>query len=286
MGIDAEILLIGGGSRIAGVLAEALGARARCITRRPTGHPGDLIVDDYANIPARWFDGVRCVVQCVGISSGDEAALDRINADLPRTIAVAARAAGVRHMVHISSFSVYGRARAIDAATPVAPTGAYGRSKLRGDRALLALADDGFRPTILRLPLVYGGRTRGKLEQLIGLWSRVRVLPVPARDVRRAMIGVDLSAEVILRLIDTAPGGVVLAADPMPFAYADAARARRRRLYRMALPTAVTRLVEHVSPGIGERLFADSSLADADNIAVTFGLPSRLYRDIASIDPS
>lgn len=286
MSVDAEILLIGGGSRVAGVLAKALGSRARCVTRRPTGHPGDLIVGDYASIPSEWFEGVHCVIQCVGTSSGDEAMLEHINADLPSAIAGAARAAGVRHMVHISSFSVYGRARWINATTPSSPISAYGRSKLKADCALLALADDSFMVTILRLPLVYGGRSRGKLEQLLGLWSRVRILPVPANDVRRAMIGVDLSAEVILRLIDTPHPGVVLAADPCPFTYADTARVRPRRLYRLPLPSVVTRLIKRIAPSIGDRLFADSSLAEADNIAIMFELSSRLYRDIASIDPS
>lgn len=285
MGQDAEILLIGGGSRIAGLLARRLGARAVCVTRRPTGHPGDLIVNDYDAIPPQWFAGRRCVVQCVGTSSGDAAMMERVNARLPIAIARAARVAGVADMIHISSFSVYGRARLIQAATLSAPTGTYGRSKLAADTALLALADDRFRVAVLRLPLVYGGRTPGKLEQLIRLWSRIRLLPVPAADVARAMISIDLSAQVVAHLIDHPRSGVVLAADPRPFTYADAAAARSG-LYRLPLPAAVTRSVERLAPGTGNRLFADSILADTDNIAVTLGLSSRLYRDIAAVAPS
>lgn len=284
MTIDADIVLSGGGSRVAALLAEKLGDQARCITRRPTGHPGDLMVDDYEAIPLEWFAGRRCVVQCIGTSSGTQATLDRVNVDIPLAIGRAARAAGAQHIIHISSFSVYGRARAIHATTAPAPVSDYGRSKLRAENALLALANDDFQVTILRLPLVYGGRS--KLQQLVRLWSRVRVMPVPAADVRRAMIGVDLSAEVILQLIDRPCTGILSAADPRPFTYADAARARPERLYRLPLPPALTKLVERFAPQVGDRMFADSTLADADNIAVTLGLPSRLYRDIAAVDLS
>lgn len=288
---QGDILLIGGGSRIAGALSTALGKRACCVVRRITGQPREQVVADYATIPPEWFEKAHCVVQCVGTSNGSHAMLNRVNADLPVAIAHAARERGVKHFLHISSFSVYGRARVITAATPLAPNSPYGHSKLKADQALLELANNDFRVTILRLPLIYGGRTRGKLEQLIALWLHLRVLPVPAADVRRAMIGVDLTAHVILHLLDamqdgTAQGGVVLAADPRPFTYVDAARAHTRRLYRLPLPTLLTKLAERVAPGVSERLFADSILPDTDNVAVAFGLPSRLYCDIAAVEPS
>lgn len=285
---NAEILLIGGGSRIAQLLAQRLGTRAACVSRRPTSRPGELIVEDYDAIPPSWFVGRRCVVQCVGTSVGDQETMERVNTRLPIAIAQAARSAGVADMVHVSSFSVYGRVRAIDSTTATTPVDVYGRSKLEADRALLALANDRFRVSVLRLPLVYGGRVSGKLEQLIRLWSRIRLLPVPAADVTRAMISIDLSADVIARLIDKpdcglpdGPGRVILAADPRPFTYAEAARAVGG-LYRLPLPMALTRGVERMAPGIGNRLFADSILADADNVAVTLGFSSRLYRDIAA----
>ncbi|MDG5973019.1 NAD-dependent epimerase/dehydratase family protein (plasmid) [Sphingomonas paucimobilis] len=281
---NAEILVIGGGSRIAALLADHLGDRAACVTRRPTGRDDDILVADYADVPPTCFAGRRCVVNCVGTSEGDAATLEQVNVTTPLAIARAARDAGVRHMIHISSFSVYGGARTIDRTTAERPTGDYGRSKLAADRALRDLATPDFDVTLLRLPLVYGGRTRGKLEQLIGLWSRLGILPVPAADVRRAMIGVDLSAQVVLQLIDAPETHVVLAADPSPFTYSGVVQVRPG-LRRLPLGQAVTRLVERLAPGIGSRLFADSALADRDNAAIRYGLSSRLYRDIAAIAP-
>ncbi|WP_375390904.1 NAD-dependent epimerase/dehydratase family protein [uncultured Sphingomonas sp.] len=288
LGKDARILVVGGGSRIAAALAPLLGDAATYVVRRPAGRPRQLIVADYGDIPAATLDGVECLINCTGASTGGAAHLDAVNVDMPRRLAVAASAAGVRHLVHVSSFSVYGGAHVIDRNTPVAPTSDYGRSKLAADTALLALADDRLSVTILRLPLIYGRASLGKLGQLMRLWAQIRVLPVPSGDVVRAMIGVDLSAQVVARLTAEPRTGVVFAADPRPFTYADAAqawaRAGKGTLHRLSIPRPLARFIERAAPAIGGRLFADSRLADDDNLAIRYGLASRLYRDIALAD--
>lgn len=281
----SRILVVGGGSRIAIALGARLGAEAAFVSRRATRRPLGLAVDDYGSIPAAAFEGVRCVVNCVGISEGSREALTAVNVEVPRQIAGAAKAAGVPHMIHISSFSVYGPARHIDRATSPAPASDYGRSKLSGDTALLALADPGFAVTILRLPLIYGVDSLGKLGQLLRLWRRVRVLPVPRADVSRAMISVDLSAATIAQLATAEPrAGVAFAADPRPFTYAETMQARPEALHRLPLPRPVTDFFERAMPAIGTRLFMNSQLAEADNLAIEFGLASQLYRDIAAAD--
>jgi len=279
-----KILVVGGGSRIARALGAKLGTEVTFVSRRSTRHPVGLQVGAYDDIPASAFDGVRCVVNCVGISTGSGDALVAVNVDVPRQIAAAAKAADVPHMIHVSSFSVYGPARRIDRETSPSPASDYGRSKLAGDTALLKLADDRFAVTILRLPLIYGTDSLGKLGQLLRLWRRVRLLPVPSADVVRAMISVDLSAAILSRLAATPRTGIVFAADPRPFTYVDAMHARSERLYRLPLPRPVTALVERTIPTIGNRLFLDSALAESDNLAIEYGLASQLYRDIAAAD--
>lgn len=279
-----DILVAGGGSRIAASLAPLLGDRARFVVRRPTGLARETIVEDYGDIPADLFEGAKCVINCVGVSNGDPELIQRINVDMPLALARKARAAGVGRLIHISSFSVYGGARLIDARTPVAPVSAYGRSKLAADVGLLDLADSGFAVAALRLPLIYGRNSFGKLGQLLKLWTRLRVLPVPAADVSRAMIGTDLCAEIIARLSVEPRAGVLFAADPEPFTYAGVAAARPEHLARFPLPRPAIRTLQALAPAIAAQLFADSHLADADNLAVDYGLVSRLYRDIAEAD--
>lgn len=279
-----KILVVGSGSRIASALGPRLGAAASFVSRRESRRPVGLQVEDYASIPATVFDEAHCVINCVGISQGSRDALAAINVEVPQRIAAAAKAAGVPHMIHISSFSVYGPARWIDRETPPAPTSDYGRSKLAADTAILSLAEEGFAVTILRLPLIYGADSLGKLGQLLRLWRRIRILPVPRGDVSRAMISVDLSAGALAQLAATPRTGVVFAADPRPFTYADTMQARPEALYRLPLPRHVTDFAERAFPAIGSRLFMNSQLADADNLSIEYGIPSQLYRDIATAE--
>jgi UDP-glucose 4-epimerase len=283
MSRGADILVIGGGSRIAGALLDRLGPCARSVARSHTGRVGELLVEDYAEIPSAAFEGVNAVVNCVGAVQGDAALLDRVNITIPLRLAERARQARARSFIHVSSFSVYGSAERIDRQTPAAPVSDYGRSKLASDERLLTMATPGFDVTILRLPLVYSMDSLGKLGTLLRLWKRLRVLPVPVSDVRRAMIGVDLSAHVIVHLLASAPRtSVAFAADPQPFTYRDTAEARSETLYRLPVPSAFIALAAAAFPAAGRRLFADSDLADADNLVLRYGLTSNLYRDIAA----
>lgn len=275
--------MVGGAGRIGAAVAAALGDRARVVLRRKLGHSDEVVTNDYAVLPPAAFEGIERVVSCVGISVGSVDELERVNVAIPVGLATAARAAGVRQFIQVSSFSVYGGAVLIDRTTPPAPTSDYGRSKYAADERLGALAQSGFDVALLRLPLVYAPGNLGKLGQLLRLWRRVRVLPVPPQDVSRAMIGVELSAEVVSKLVELPPrSGVIFAADPQPFTYRETAQARDEALRSVALPRSVVGIARRIAPALADRLFADSRLADADNLAVQFGFHPRLYRDIAA----
>lgn len=279
-----NVLIVGAGSRIGAHLVHQLGGRAVPVSRRAGGLDAEILVENYAALPSHAFRGVERIVNCVGVTVGPAEKLDRVNVALPVRIAELARDAGVRQFVHVSSFSVYGNAEEINRATIPAPIGDYGRSKLAADRALMLLATPNFTVTSLRLPLVYASDTLGKLGQLIRLWSRVRFLPIPPGDINRAMIAADLAAEVLARLVSRPPiGGVLFAADPMPFTYHGAARSRTETLVALPLPSIGIAAARRLAPKYANRLLADSQLSVADNLTVDFGLSSRLYRDIAKL---
>lgn len=281
---EEKILIVGAGSRIGAHLVHQLGGRAVPVSRRPGGLDAEILVEDYASLPLRAFTGIERVVNCVGVTAGSPENLERINVTLPARIANLARDAGVQQFVHVSSFSVYGDAEEINRSTSPAPIGDYGRSKLAADRALMALATPGFTVTSLRLPLVYASETPGKLGQLIGLWSRIRFLPIPPKDISRAMIAAELAAEVLARLVSRPPiGGFLFAADPMPFTYRRAARSRTEHLVALPIPRIGITAARRLAPDYANRLLADSQLSVIDNLAVEFGLSSRLYQDIAKL---
>ena len=90
-------------------------------------------------------------------------------------VAVAAAAAGVRHVVFASSGgAIYGDpiGEKADEDHPLHPCSAYGAAKLAGEKYLEALApEDGYALTVLRFANVYGPRQDGTGEAgVIGIW--------------------------------------------------------------------------------------------------------------------
>lgn len=127
-----------------------------------------------------------------------EAAFMRTNAGGAAALASAAAAAGVRHLVFVSSIGVHGMSGNLDSDSPVAPQTAYGRSKAEAERLLAGIAQaSGLRMTVLRPPLVYGTGAPGNLERLMR--GVARGLPIPLASVRnqRSLVGVDNLASAI-----------------------------------------------------------------------------------------
>jgi uncharacterized protein YbjT (DUF2867 family) len=158
-----NILLIGGtgflGSAIVRELARRSASADFCFTlptrRRdhakhllvlPTANVIDADVHDPATL-ARLMAGQDAVISLVGVLKGGEGdpygkGFARAHVELPRKIAAAATAAGVRRVLHVS---------ALQAAT-AAPSG-YLRSKADGEAALL---DAGLDLTIFRPSVIFG----------------------------------------------------------------------------------------------------------------------------------
>jgi len=281
---DAPIILLGSGSRAGAALKAGLAGRTVTGICRRTSE-GDLVVPDYDRIPAGAIPPGAILVNCLGQATGDPATMRRVNAELPLRWAEAAKAAGAGNVVSLSSFSVYGGAPRIGRDTPERPAGAYGESKLAGDRALLALADESFGVTLLRLPILIGAGD-DKVSQLLRLLRRARFLPVPVQKVRRSMLAyADLPA-VVAKVIDAPTRGVVHAADPEPFSYELVREAMAEAGQALRLPKAPAWLIgaaRTVAPGIGRRLYEASLLDDEANLARDLALPVGLRRTLAAM---
>lgn len=134
------------------------------------------------------LDGCEVVVNLVAILHGSPAAFERVHVDLPRRLAAACRAAGIRRVVHVSALGVSDQA-----------TSNYLRSKRVGESVLRAAPLD---LTLLRPSVIFGAQDRflnlfAKLQRIAPL------VPLAASQARFAPVWVEDVAAAIVRCIDT-----------------------------------------------------------------------------------
>lgn len=136
--------------------------------------------------------------------SGDPAPLFRaVNRDAAIALGRAAKDAGVRRMVFVSSIGVHGltsHGTGFSATSPLAPITPYGVSKAEAEAGLGAI--DGLELTIVRPPLVYGQGVKGNFARLVKLVDSGLPLPFGRARNRRSFIGLANLVEVLALCID------------------------------------------------------------------------------------
>lgn len=241
----------------------AAGYRVRCLVRDPErlkwleGLPVELApgaLEAAALEPA--LEGAGAVFHFAGQTRGTPEELDHTNHLGTRTVAEAlARRGGGPRLVHCSSQAAAGPAppgRPLTEEDPPAPTSAYGRSKLAGERELERLADR-VRATVLRPGAVYGPRDRDTLP-LFRL-ARRGLLPVPGLG--HAPVQVVHAADVALaaRLaaeLPAAVGRTYFVANPEALTWRQVAGVFGRALGRHVRPMPLPRAFYWVAGLLGE----------------------------------
>jgi len=149
-----------------------------------------------------------------------EVAFQRANVDATSRLAEAAKRAGVRRFVFVSSIGVNGNQTfdapftESDAPAPVEP---YAMSKLRAEEALRLVGEgSGLEVVVVRPPLVYGPGAKGNFLKLLSLVESGIPLPLASLKNRRSLLGVENLAELLALCVETpaAAGELLLAADP------------------------------------------------------------------------
>jgi nucleoside-diphosphate-sugar epimerase len=124
----------------------------------------------------------------------------RVNVDGTRRLAVAAREAGVRRFILLSSIKVNGNASCAPFTEDdvPAPADAYGESKWEAEQQLRQVCGDGrMQAVILRPPLVYGPQVRANFLALLQAIARGVPLPVRAIVNRRSLLYLGNLVDVI-----------------------------------------------------------------------------------------
>jgi len=120
------------------------------------------------------LDGAQAIVHMAELSNDPTGELapritDEINHKGSVRLAELAKQRGVERFIYTSSCSVYGLAvgEMVDEASPVNPQTIYAKSKVLVERAVSALADDGFSPVFLRNATAYGASPRMRFDLVL-----------------------------------------------------------------------------------------------------------------------
>ena len=227
-----RVLVTGASGFIGGFVAEFLQANGydvRAATR--VGASPVPTVTERVTAPdfSKPFDadplvqGIDRVVHLAGLAHATRSISDAtymaINAEAAQQLAAAARDAGVKRFVFMSSVRAQTGPSAssivTEALTPM-PTDAYGRSKLTGERLITeTLSGTATAAILLRPVLVYGPGVKGNMGTLIRLARSPWPLPVTGSGARRSLVSRDNLANAVLHAL-TAPklGSSTLGAGP------------------------------------------------------------------------
>lgn len=189
--------------------------------RRSTPLPEDLaassaVVDWQGDLAALETlpEGVDAVVHAAATSTPTGRAdvvpaetLIHDNALASARLVAAARAAGVRRFVYLSSLSVYGSVavRSLDHTTPIREPDPYGVSKLMGESVLVA---SGIPAVAVRLPAVIGqGAARNWPVQVVGRIRRGETVRIYNADGPfNNVVHIDDLADWVVTLLTAAEG--------------------------------------------------------------------------------
>ena len=208
----------GAGDRI--VVPTRNPARARHLQLLPTVQLERADVHDEAQL-RQLVEGADAVVNLVAILHGSDTAFERVHIELPRKLAAACRATGVRRVLHVSALGVAGSGPGLlqepqrqdlerqapegqgrGAPQPARPAGAaepsrYLRSKAAGERVLCGAGLD---VTVLRPSVIFGEHDRF-LNLFATLQALLPVVPLGGAQARFQPVWVQDVASAIVRCL-------------------------------------------------------------------------------------
>ena len=166
------------------------------------------------------FSEYDTILHVAGIAHADVANVSEeekkqyydINCELAKSVAKKAKEDGVLQFVYFSSVIIYGdsakvgKEKRIGRDTQPEPANFYGDSKLKGEEAVKTLETADFHIAILRLPMIYGKKSKGNFPMLAKLACKLPVFPNIRNQ--RSMLYIETLAEFVRLLAEAGCGGI------------------------------------------------------------------------------
>ena len=166
----------------------------------------DTMGDNWKKADYSQYDVVYHVAGIAHVNADPkmEALYYKVNRDLTIEVARAAKAAGVKQFIFMSSQIVFHESQSLKSEvltseTKENPNGFYGDSKLQAELGIKPLEDENFKVCILRPCMIYGPNAKGNFPRLAKLATKVPLFPCWHN--KRSMLYIDNLAEFVKQAI-------------------------------------------------------------------------------------
>ena len=135
-----------------------------------------------------------------------------VNTDLAIECCNKAKSEGVKQFVFMSSAIIYGdsapygKKKLITKDTEPSPANFYGDSKLQADKGVRELADDNYKVTVLRPPMIYGKGSKGNYPTLAKMAKKLPLFPDVNNE--RSMLYIENLCEFLCQVMIRGLGGI------------------------------------------------------------------------------
>lgn len=173
----------------------------------------EFVIDSVGTVDDAWreadFSKYDVVYHVAGIAHVNadpkmEPLYYKVNRDLTVAVAEAAKSAGVKQFIFMSSQIVFHESQSLKTEvitkdTKERPNGFYGDSKLQAEIGLKRLESESFKVCILRPCMIYGPNAKGNFPRLAELAVKTPVFPCWHN--KRSMLYIDNLAEFVKQAI-------------------------------------------------------------------------------------
>ena len=232
--------------------------------------PNDLVIRTVSlrdTLPAMIdYSGIDTVIHLAGkahdLENPASPEYHRVNTELTCQLADAAKQAGVRHFIFISTIKVYGNEVdvVLSPETVCHPDDDYGLSKRNAEIYLQSIEEERFTVSIVRPPLVYGAGVKGNMAKLMALCRSDKWLPLGNINNRRSMVYVGNLNAMIMAIARQQQSGIFLPGDAQPISTTELVCMMRRAMglpeKTRSIPGWLRWLIKIVKPQLHKRLFS------------------------------
>ncbi|WNY99517.1 NAD-dependent epimerase/dehydratase family protein [Sulfurospirillum sp. 'SP'] len=206
-------------------------------------HPFSFVKDDLSHLHLKDVEAVihlSALVHQMGGTSDE--AYELVNVKQTLELALKAKESGVKQFIFMSTVKVYGEESdvAYTEISPCQPEDVYGRTKLKAEQELQALADEDFVVSIIRTPIVYGRGVKANMQSLMKLIDKIPLLPFGGINNKRSLVYIGNLCALLDVLIDQRKGGFFLAGDDEPLSTTELiqqlAKAKKKKVLLIKLP--------------------------------------------------